>query len=126
MARERLLLLLDALDEVSESRRAACAEAINAFRHQHGLTRLVVSCRTAEHLALGPDLPALQLGTAIRLLPLDLVPFLDHAVRLIILTRVGGGWVFIHWLLLEHLAAPGPGRGEAPLKGSPREFRNPD
>ena len=36
---------------------------------------------------------------------LRLVDFLDHATRLIILQPVGGGWVFIHRLLQEHLAA---------------------
>lgn len=66
VARERLLLLLDGLDEVTEPKRAACAEAINAFRDQHGLTRLAVCCRSAEYRAL----PALRLGTAVRLLPL--------------------------------------------------------
>ena len=44
-------------------------------------------------------------------LPLDLVRFLDHAAQLIILTPVGGGWVFIHRLLQEHLAAQA---GETP------------
>lgn len=48
-----------------------------------------------------------------------LVPFLDHATRLIILQPVGGGWVFIHHLLQEHLAAktadgPTPSRDHRP------------
>ena len=71
VARERLLLLLDGLDEVTEPRRGACAAAINAFREVHGLTRLAVCCRAAEYRALGADLPTLRLGTAIRLLPLE-------------------------------------------------------
>ena len=71
VARERLLLLLDGLDEVTEPRRGACAAAINAFREGHGLTRLAVCCRAAEYRALGADLPTLRLGTAIRLLPLE-------------------------------------------------------
>ncbi len=43
-------------------------------------------------------------------LPLRLAAFLDHGVRLILLQRVGGGWVFIHRLLQEHLAATAPPR----------------
>jgi hypothetical protein len=41
---------------------------------------------------------------AARLLPLRLVRFLDHCVTLIFLQRVGGGYVFVHRLLLEHFA----------------------
>jgi len=38
------------------------------------------------------------------LLPWRLVPFLDHCVDLIFLRRVGGGYIFIHRLLMEHFA----------------------
>ncbi len=38
-------------------------------------------------------------------IPRNLVRFLDHAVRLIFLQKVGGGYIFIHRLLLEHFAA---------------------
>jgi hypothetical protein len=38
------------------------------------------------------------------LLPWRLVPFLDHCVNLIFLRRVGGGYIFIHRLLMEHFA----------------------
>ncbi len=37
--------------------------------------------------------------------PRRLVHFLDHAADLIFLQRVGGGYIFIHRLLLEHFAA---------------------
>ena len=31
--------------------------------------------------------------------------FLDYAVKLVFLRKVGGGYIFIHRLLLEHFAA---------------------
>jgi hypothetical protein len=37
--------------------------------------------------------------------PFNFVGFLDSAARLILLRKVGGGYVFVHRLLLEHLAA---------------------
>lgn len=36
--------------------------------------------------------------------PVDLTGFLDHAVRLNLLQRVGGAWIFSHRLLLDHCA----------------------
>ncbi|WP_353572187.1 hypothetical protein [Candidatus Albibeggiatoa sp. nov. BB20] len=36
--------------------------------------------------------------------PLKAVPFLDHCTKLILLRRVGGSYIFIHRLLLEHFA----------------------
>jgi eukaryotic-like serine/threonine-protein kinase len=38
-------------------------------------------------------------------LPLRLVPFLDYATERIFLRRVGGGYIFIHRLLMEHFAS---------------------
>jgi DNA polymerase III delta prime subunit len=38
------------------------------------------------------------------LLPLRLIPFLEYAVDLIFLRRVGGSYIFIHRLLMEHFA----------------------
>lgn len=63
-----LTLLLDGLDEVAESRRAECAEAINEYRlkHQKVLRPMVVCCRTREYEAL----PKLQLGSAVIIKPL--------------------------------------------------------
>jgi hypothetical protein len=37
-------------------------------------------------------------------LPRRLVPFLNYATQRIFLRRVGGGYIFIHRLLLEHFA----------------------
>jgi hypothetical protein len=36
--------------------------------------------------------------------PWDLARFLEFSVRLILLKRVGGGYCFIHRLMLEHFA----------------------
>jgi hypothetical protein len=38
------------------------------------------------------------------LLPRQLIPFLDHCVDLIFLRRVGGSYIFVHRLLMEHFA----------------------
>ena len=51
-----LLLLLDGLDEVLPERREACVCAINDFRHEHGLTPLVVCCRSEEYETLSTNL----------------------------------------------------------------------
>lgn len=37
-------------------------------------------------------------------IPYKLIPFLDHCVDLIFLRRVGGGYIFVHRLLMEHFA----------------------
>jgi serine/threonine protein kinase/DNA-binding CsgD family transcriptional regulator len=41
-------------------------------------------------------------------LPLNLARFLDYAASIIFLRKVGGGYVFVHRLLLEHFAAKAP------------------
>lgn len=63
-----LLLLLDGLDEVAESRRAACVEAINDYRlkYQNVLRPMVVCCRTREY----DEIPSLRLGGAVVIQPL--------------------------------------------------------
>jgi hypothetical protein len=37
--------------------------------------------------------------------PWNPAPFLDHCVERIFLRRVGGGWIFVHRLLMEHFAS---------------------
>ncbi len=66
LERGRLLLLLDGLDEVSESRRADCIGAINRFRREVPLASLAVTCREEDY---GGSL--LELDGAIGLLPLS-------------------------------------------------------
>jgi DNA polymerase III delta prime subunit len=45
----KLLLLLDGLDEVRQESRAKCVEAINQFRKEHGLTSLAVCSRSQDY-----------------------------------------------------------------------------
>jgi hypothetical protein len=53
---EQVLPLLDGLDEVNPEHRAACIDAINYFRQDHGLLPLVVSSRTEEYKTLTSQL----------------------------------------------------------------------
>ncbi|MGO9463203.1 MAG: NACHT domain-containing protein [Isosphaeraceae bacterium] len=62
VAREQVLPLLDGLDDVKEEHRAACVNAINAFRRGHGLIPLVVASRLADYERLSVKL---QLDRAI-------------------------------------------------------------
>ena len=66
---QRLLLLLDGLDEVKAQNRAQCVEAINAFGETYGLCGLTVCSRLREYT----NLPTrLKLYGAVRLQPLSL------------------------------------------------------
>lgn len=51
VSENKMLLLLDGLDEVKEERRAKCVETINQFRNEHGLTSLVICSRMQEYSA---------------------------------------------------------------------------
>jgi hypothetical protein len=62
-----LLLLLDGLDEVKPENRDACAQAINRFRQEYGLSGIVVCSRTEVCKALATRL---KLGGAILIQPL--------------------------------------------------------
>lgn len=62
-----VLPLLDGLDEVKLEQRAACVEAINHFRKEHGLLPTVVCSRIADYEALNAQL---RLRGAIVLQPL--------------------------------------------------------
>ncbi len=48
----QILPLLDGLDEVPKEHRAACINAINAYRLDHGLVPIVICSRSADYLAL--------------------------------------------------------------------------
>lgn len=66
LAQDALALLLDGLDEVPERDRAACAEAINVYRRDHGLVPVAVCARTEQ----ARNLPVrLSLQQAVELLP---------------------------------------------------------
>lgn len=49
---DHVLPLLDGLDEVQQEHRAACVEAINTFRGEHGLVGMVVCSRSDEYAEL--------------------------------------------------------------------------
>ena len=65
----RLLPLLDGLDEVKQENREACVEAINQFGTEVGLSGLAVCSRLEEYRSLSTRL---RLSGAIRLQPLTL------------------------------------------------------
>lgn len=52
VAKDLILPLLDGLDEVALGCRSNCAEAINIFRKEHGLTPVAVCSRVADYEAL--------------------------------------------------------------------------
>lgn len=49
---EKILPLLDGLDEVAKAHRDRCVAAINAYRNEHGFVQMVVCSRTADYAAL--------------------------------------------------------------------------
>jgi eukaryotic-like serine/threonine-protein kinase len=51
---QRVVLLLDGLDEVRQESRAACVEAINAFKRDPGTPGVIVCSRLDEYTALRP------------------------------------------------------------------------
>ncbi|GAB3946797.1 hypothetical protein GCM10027614_40910 [Micromonospora vulcania] len=59
IAEDRILPMLDGLDEVVHVHRAACARAIQAFHADHRLLPLVVTSRAADYdvLGFGLELP---------------------------------------------------------------------
>jgi eukaryotic-like serine/threonine-protein kinase len=64
---DQILPLLDGLDEVRQEQRAACVEAINAFRREHGLVGMVVCSRSADYAVLTTRL---KLQGAVQIQPL--------------------------------------------------------
>jgi DNA-binding SARP family transcriptional activator/DNA polymerase III delta prime subunit len=67
LAEERLLLLLDGLDEVETSKLADCVTAVNDFRQAHGLVPLALCCRYQVYQEI--DI-RLRVNGAVRLNPL--------------------------------------------------------
>ena len=66
---DQVFPLLDGLDEVEQTARPACVEAINTYRQEHGLLPMVVCCRTSDYDSL-PE--RLVLGTAVVVQPLTM------------------------------------------------------
>ncbi|MCA9658574.1 MAG: hypothetical protein KC486_09530, partial [Myxococcales bacterium] len=69
-----LALLLDGLDEVPSGRRDACGAAINAYRDEHGVAAIAVTCREDEGVELRAPL---QLDDAVALRPLTQAAVVD-------------------------------------------------
>jgi transcriptional regulator with XRE-family HTH domain/DNA polymerase III delta prime subunit len=64
---DEILPLLDGLDEVEQTARPACVDAINTYRQKHGFLPMVVCCRTSDYSALPTHL---VLGMAVEVQPL--------------------------------------------------------
>jgi hypothetical protein len=67
IANARIILLLDALDQVPPENRGACISAINEFRASHPEIRVIISCRASEHQTV---FSALQIDTILTIQPL--------------------------------------------------------
>jgi hypothetical protein len=89
---DQILPLLDGLDEVQHEHRAACVQAINTFRQEHGLLPLVVCSRVAEYEALDTRL---RLQGAIVVQPLTRVQVESY------LTQVGAPLASVRQVLQE-------------------------
>jgi uncharacterized tellurite resistance protein B-like protein/DNA polymerase III delta prime subunit len=66
---QRLLVLLDGLDEVKPEFRKACVNSLQQFLNEHNLTEIVVCCRIKEYEAISVRL---ELQRAIYIQPLTL------------------------------------------------------
>lgn len=75
---ERVLPLLDGLDEVVADKRTACAQAIQAFRREFGLLPLVVCSRAADYEGLGIALGFPAVVHVQPLTPAQVDQYLDH------------------------------------------------
>jgi NACHT domain/TIR domain len=67
---EKILPLLDGLDEMNEEARPACISAINAYHHEHPLRPLVVCSRSDEY-KIASTSALLHLQSAIEVQPLS-------------------------------------------------------
>jgi hypothetical protein len=56
VASDQIIPLLDGLDEVRADQRAACVEAINAYRQSHGLLPMAITSRIADYDSLAKPL----------------------------------------------------------------------
>jgi eukaryotic-like serine/threonine-protein kinase len=43
--------------------------------------------------------------------PLNFIKFLDHCAKLILLKKVGGGYIFVHRMLLDYFAELSSAKG---------------
>jgi DNA polymerase III delta prime subunit len=76
---DQILPLLDGLDEVDATSRAACMQAINEYHQAHPLVPLVVCCRVNEYTALTNRL---ALFRAVAIQPLTTEQVNEYLVRI--------------------------------------------
>ena len=128
---ERILPLLDGLDEVRSEYRESCVQTINVFRQQYGFLPLVVCSRVADYEALSQRL---RLQGAIIIQPLtrsQVVNYLRQAGRPLAGVRAALRADPTLWELLESplllsivtLAYPGKSAAGLKTAGTPDERR---
>ena len=79
LAEDRLLFLLDGLDEMPADDQGACIVAINSFRLTHGLADLAVCCRQGVYeTAVHTHATQLQLNGAVVVQPLTTTQISHH------------------------------------------------
>ena len=80
LAEDKLLLLLDGLDEMPANCRAGCIVAINEYRQEHGLADVVISCRQETYETIVRDHGVrLQVNGAVQIRPLTDDQIRQHA-----------------------------------------------
>ena len=80
LADDRLLFLLDGLDEMPANCRAACIVAINEYRQAYGLADMAVCCRQEVYDAIVRDHDVrLQVNGAVLIRPLTSAQIREHA-----------------------------------------------
>lgn len=79
LAKDRLLFLLDGLDEMPAADQGTCIAAINSYRQTHGLADLAVCCRKGVYeTAVRDQAIQLQLNGAVVVQPLTTAQISQH------------------------------------------------
>ncbi len=103
IGQDMVLPLLDGLDEVQAEHRDACAQAINAYRAEHGLVPLIVCSRSTDYDALSTRL---RLRAAIVLQSLTPEQIDDHLAKLGPEAATVRSWLAADESLREMAATP--------------------
>ena len=90
---DSLLLILDGLDEVSDTHRQNCMDAINQWRDEHSFVDVIVSCRTVDYMTLSGQL---NLNGATVIQPLSDEQVIDY------LTSIGTGTAGMQSMLQQY------------------------
>jgi hypothetical protein len=129
---ERVLPLLDGLDEITFQKREECVEAINAFRREHGSVPLVVCSRTEEYQSLTTRLRLPGALVIQSLTRQQVEDYLNRAVGELIAVRAAlqrdtSLWELFDTPLMLSIAARAyktAEQGQAPLTGTLTERRH--